>query len=383
MSDQSTQYNVTIHGTVYGLAIGDQASVAMERKPAAQPPAPFMLPPLPPQGIVGRDNALTQVYDLLALGDEAATDLPPVALLGLGGIGKTTLATAVGRLPFVAQRFPDGVLWTAVGPTPTIRILLDNLGRALGVDLLPERDETACRDRLRAVLYHRRVLLIIDDVWEVAHTQYFTIAGPRCRTVLTTRESPVAYTFATRERSLRVDVLKPDAALALLRRLAPEAVSADEKSARRLCERLEFLPLALTLAGRLLANEADVPTRMQRLVSELIERRDSRLTLLQAEGRLGLSEDKPVSLQAILGMSVDRLDETDKQRFAMLSVFGGDPLTWEINAVAHVWDSSVEEAEASVAQFIQRGLVERRGERYWMHALLADYAGELMEQMGL
>ena len=382
MDSRSSEYSVTIHGTAYGLAIGDQASVTMEGRPAAQTPAPFMLPPLPPQGVVGRDDALTQVYDLLALGEEAATDLPPVALLGLGGIGKTTIATAVGRLPFVAQRFPDGVLWTAVGPNPTIRILLDNLGRALGVDLLPERDETACRDRLRAVLYHRRVLLIIDDVWEVAHTQYFTIAGPRCRTVLTTRESPVAYTFATRERSLRVDVLKPDAALALLRRLAPE-VSADEKSAQRLCERLEFLPLALTLAGRLLATEADVPTRMQRLVSELIERRDSRLKLLQAEGRLGLSEDQPVSLQAILGMSVDRLDQTDKERFGMLSVFGGDPLTWELNAVAHVWDCPIEEAEVTVSQFVQRGLVERRGERYWMHALLADYAGELMEQMGL
>jgi hypothetical protein len=177
--------------------------------------------------------------------------------------------------------------------------------------------------------------------------------------------------------------LKPEAALALLRRLASKTVTADEEIAKRLCARLEYLPLALTLAGRLLATEADVPSRMQRLVSELIERREARLQLLQAEGRLGLNEDEAVSLQAILGMSVDRLSRTDQERFAMLAVFGGDPLTWEINATAYVWECSMEEAEATISRFIQRGLVEPRDDRYWMHALLADYAAELMEEMEL
>lgn len=384
MSNESTKYIITIHGTAYGLAIGAQASAATELGTSAMRiPPPFMTPPLPPQGVFGRDETLTHIYDLLALGDEKATNVPPVVLRGLGGIGKTTLAIALGRLEMIPRLFPDGVFWAALGPNPTIRILLDGWGRALGVDLLPEPDENACRDRLRAILHHRRVLLIIDDVWEVAHGDYFTVAGPQCRTLLTTRESPVAFTLTTRERTLRVDVLKPAAALALLRSLAPEAVAADEQSATRLCERLEFLPLALTLAGRLLAIEADVPSRMQRLVSELIERREARLQLLQAEGRPGLAEDQPVSLQAILGMSVDRLDRTDQERFAMLSVFGGDPLTWEINATAHVWECSVEEAEDTTSRYIQRGLVEPRNGRYWMHALLADYAAEMMEEMGL
>ncbi len=384
MTHDSAKYNVHIHGTAYGLVVGDQASAAIELGASAtRIPAPFMTPSLPPQGVFGRDETLTQIYDLLALSDEKATDVPPVALRGLGGIGKTTLAIALGRLETIPRIFPDGVLWVALGPNPTIRILLDGWGRALDVDLLPERDENACRDRLRAILYHRRVLLIIDDVWEVAHGDYFTVAGPRCRTLLTTRESPVAFTLATRERTLRVDVLEPTAALALLQSLAPEAVAADEQSATRLCQRLEFLPLALTLAGRLLAIEADIPSRMQRLVGELIERREARLQLLQAEGRPGLAEGQPVALQAILGMSVDRLDKTDQERFAMLSVFGGDPLTWEINATAHIWECSVEDAEDSISRFIQRGLVEPRNGRYWMHALLADYAAEMMEEMGL
>jgi len=362
---------------------GEAAPHKSQTEVALDPNVPFQAPPLPPQGIIGRNDALGQLTELLAFDDEHAKDVRPVALRGMGGIGKTTLAIALARLGKAHQLFPDGILWTALGPNPTVRLHLDSWGRALGVDLLPERDEDACRDRLRAVLYHRRVLIMVDDVWDAAHGNYFQIAGPQCRTVFTTREVPVANDLATRERTLRVDVLKPKAALELLRRLSPEAVDTDKKLAMRLCERLEFLPLGLTLAGRLLANEADVPSRMQRLVGELIERREDRLKLLQTEGRLGLDEEQPASIQAILGLSVNRLGKIDQDRFAMLAVFGGEPLTWEINAASYVWECTVEQAEDTVSRLIQRGLVERRDDRYWMHALLADYAEEMMEDRGL
>jgi hypothetical protein len=331
--------------------------------------------------VLGREDALARLVALLAFDQPEVSNAPPVALHGMGGIGKTTLAIALARSEIVPRLFPDGVLWVGVGPSPTLRNLLEDWGRALGVSLVGERDEAACQERLRTILHRRRLLLVVDDVWEVAHGQAFLLAGPQCRTLLTTRESPAAYTLATRERTLRVDLLQPEAALALLRRLAPEAVYGDEASARRLCERLEFLPLALTLAGHLLAIEAEVPGRLQRLVGELIERGDARLHLLQTESRLGLTPDQPASLHAILGMSVARLSRDDQERFAMLAVFGAEPLTWEIEAATQVWACSLEQAESTTASLIQRGLVLRRGERYWMHGLLADYATEMMTTM--
>lgn len=341
----------------------------------------YQIPSLPPQGVFGREDAISKVAHLLEVNDKTILNLSPVALRGMGGIGKTTLAIAFAHT--YASKFQDGVLWTSLGPKPTSRLLLDTWGRSLGLDLLPERDEAACQNRLKEFLHDKQVLVIIDDVWDTIQGNHFLVGGPSSRTLITTRELPIANDFATRERVLRVDVLKPEAALALLQKLAPETAQVDKSISTRLCERLEFLPLAITLAGRMLANEADVPQRMQRLLGELIERRDSRLQLLQTEGRPGLEEEKPVSLQAILGMSVDRLDKNDQERFAMLSIFGGEPLTWELKAVSAVWQTPVEETEATVAKFIQRGLVEPRDGRYWMHALLADYAAELMEQMGL
>lgn len=343
---------------------------------------PFLIPSLPPQGVLGRDTFLKQVTDLLGMGDTALTDVAPIALRGMGGIGKTTLAIAIGRR--VAHLFPDGVLWVALGPKPNIRSHLHQWGRVIGVDLLPEPDEEACRVRLQSAFYHRRLLLLIDDVWEAKHGRFFTLGGPNGRTLFTTRESPVAHALTTRERTLSVDVLSPEAAFMLLSRLVPE-IANDEKHAHALCDRLEYLPLALTLAGRMLANEAEVPSRMQRLLQELIEQREARLQLSQNEGRLGMNNDEtlPVSLQAILGMSVSRLNQVDQERFAMLSVFGGEPLTWEVYAVAHVWECSLDGAMETISHFIQRGLVERQNGRYWMHTLLADYATDMREALGL
>lgn len=346
----------------------------------SQDASPFMTPLLPPQGIFGREVDLAQIMTLLHPAQTPNVDGYAVALRGMGGVGKTTLAMAVGRSANIAELFPDGVLWTALGPKPVLRPLLNQWGRALGVDLQALPDEAACQERLRTLLFHRRALLIVDDIWDIQHGRAFVVGGPLCRLLVTTRELPIARELAMKERTLNVDILPIEAALALLRHLAPEAVTTDERTALRLLERLEYLPLGVTLAGRLLASEAAVPQRMERLLQELIEHRQSRLQLLQAEVRPGLGVgEEPASLQAILGMSVERLDQIDQDRFAMLSAFGGEPYTWEIVAVANVWHCTPNEAEATVARFIQRGLVERRGDRFWMHILLADYAEEMRE----
>lgn len=341
----------------------------------------YQLPPLPPQGIFGREDEIVSLSGFLKPESPEIAELAPVALRGMGGIGKTTLALSFAYK--FRDAFPDGVLWTSLGPKSTTRLLLDAWGRALDIDLLPERDEAACQNRLRQHLHDKRMLIVVDDIWDVIHGDNFLVGGPYSRTLLTTREKPIANHFTTPDRVLGINVLKPEDSLALLYKLAPETKQVDKKISMRLCERLEFLPLAITLAGRMIANESDIPQRMQRLVGELIERRESRLSLLKEEGRPGLDEENPVSLQAILGMSVERLSKPDQERFAMLSVFGGEPLTWELKAVSAVWETSIEESEATIARFIHRGLVEPRNGRFWMHALLADYAAGLMEEMNL
>lgn len=343
------------------------------------------VPPPPVQGVFGRETLLQEIVRLLTPEPTGQSHVHPLALWGMGGIGKTTLATLIGHDPRVQSLFSDGVLWTAVGPeTKAIRPRLEGLGRMMHIDLRPEFDEAACVDRLRSELSSQKALLIIDDVWSVAYGNHFrNIAGPRCRTLITTRDAIVAYGLATREGTLQVDVLSEHAALGLLRRLAPEAVRADEEAAKRLCEQLGYLPLGLTLAGRLLANESDVPAHLRQVMGELLEGRGARLDLPADEGRPGLREGQRVFLSDILGMSVERLSDREQQCFAMLSRFGAEPLHWTVEDAAAVWDCSEQEAAATVSRLFQRALVGGRGEQYWLHALLCDYATELCKRSGL
>ena len=68
----------------------------------------------------------------------------------------------------IRKRFPDGVLWAGLGDTTFVRLKLEAWGRALGIDIVPERSDEACRERLRAVLANRRVLIIVDDICATA-----------------------------------------------------------------------------------------------------------------------------------------------------------------------------------------------------------------------
>jgi len=342
---------------------------------------PLTVPQIPPQGVFGRETDLRTLQQLLAFKD-VQTDVPPVCLLGMGGIGKTTLATALGRFPGITQVFPHGILWTELGPKPIIRLRLDEWGKQVGLDLAPLPDEEACSRRLRDALYHRHALIIVDDVWDSAAGQLFKVGGPNCRMLFVTRELPIANDLVTPNRIYRVNTISPAAALAFLRTLAPHVVSTDESAAKLLCKKLEFLPLAITLAGRYLANEALTHRRKKMLVQGLLSSADERLALPQFENRLSIEDARP-SLRAILGLSVERLDHIDQERFAMLSVFGSEPLSWKESAAAFLWDCNEDEADATITRLIQHGLVEQWKDRYRMHALFADYAYVLREEWKL
>jgi NB-ARC domain len=345
--------------------------------------APVRIPPLPAQTIQGRHEFVEDLVRQLRLSASDHLDSRPLALWGMPGIGKTTVLNALAHKSEIQDWFSGGIVWVSVGPRPSVRRLLTEIGSEFGVDLLPATDDAACVDRLRSALHRRRALLLIDDLWDAAHGRQFLLTGPQGRTILTTRESLVAYPLVTRARSLRVQELDPKAALAILHDHAPEAVERECKLAEHLCQKLGYLPLAINLAGRLIAQEADVPGRVRTIINELIKHRSARLHLTQDEQRPGLDPKKPRTVQAIIGMSVERLQRRDQDRFAVLSVFGAEPLWWPIDHAATVWHCSVREAELTTSRLIQRGLVELRDDRYWMHALIADYAGELARSRGL
>ena len=104
-------------------------------------------PPRMSDRLVERPDLSEAVVALLAEGG-------PVALTGMGGAGKSTLAAGACGDRRVRQQFRDGVTWLEAAPGQDPVTLLDDLGRRLG---LPESESgfttvAQGRDKLAAML---------------------------------------------------------------------------------------------------------------------------------------------------------------------------------------------------------------------------------------
>ena len=127
---------------------------------------PFMAPPRPLHGLVGRDALLHGLKQRLFFGGSLALS----ALNGLPGIGKTALAIELANDPQVLEHFEDGVLWVGLGRQPDILALLGMWGMVLNI--APDHMAKLASVKERAKIIHaaigtRRMLLVMDDAWQV------------------------------------------------------------------------------------------------------------------------------------------------------------------------------------------------------------------------
>ena len=112
----------------------------------------------------------------------------------MGGIGKSVLARALCDDPVVRQAFPDAILWFTIGRERTAdpRAQLEEAARALHDDPSHYATLPSARNRFRSILRNQAVLIVLDDVWDIAAIQPFCVDSPRSRLLLTTRTSAIA-----------------------------------------------------------------------------------------------------------------------------------------------------------------------------------------------
>lgn len=325
--------------------------------------------------LFGRDDALSEMRARLT---EAPTTVL-TAVRGWPGVGKTTLATALAHDTEVNKALSDGVLWAALGPDADPMPVLGSWLTALGVSPhdMPSAEDRCTR--LAALLRNRRMLLIIDDVWDASQARLLCVGGRDCRTVITTRHPEVARALGLAEQAVyHLDVLSEDASLALLRDLAPAAVDMDPDGTRRLVQELEGLPLALKVAGGLLAAESGMGWGIGDLLAELTEGRRILQEQVPADLTDLASQTRP-TVAILLHKSTDRLDDLNRDRFALLGAFVPKPATFDEPAAGALWE--VDDPRPTLRLLADRGLLEPAGGgRFQMHALLAVHAQALCDE---
>lgn len=378
--EQVVEMNTSSQDNVVTFLLLPHSEVGASPSLRPAPAFPFCDPFLPPpfagkDRLVGRDVLLQQLGQRI-LGTRR------IALHGLPGVGKTALAIALAHNDEIRARFSDGVLWAGLGLQAHLLAEFRRWGAELGISL-PETTTLSLhetwREALKATLEERRLLLVIDDVWQADIVNALDIGGSACAYVLTTRFEHIATNFAGAENAFLIPELEEAAGVEVLTRFAPELMEKEREIVWDLVRAVGGLPLALTLMSKYLGGQAftNQPRRLRAALTYL-QNNTQRLYLQMPHGSVGRSPSLPeraeVSVESVIALSYVNLPPSAQLALHALSVFPAKPKLLSRDAVLAVTEASVETLQV----LCDAGLLEQaRSGHYLIHPLIIDYTRTL------
>jgi hypothetical protein len=334
---------------------------------AAADPGESVTPGLLPRDVpefTGRDRELARL-----VGRKGGGRVVVTAIGGTAGVGKTALAVHAAHQ--LLGEFPDGHLYADLhgyteGEAPTepgevLEVFLRGLG--VRADEIPAGVEERS-GLLRQVLASRRVLMVLDN----ARTEVLVrllLPGAGASLVLVTSRSMLPGLEVDERISL--DVLTEDEAVALLAGLGGHRAAADPTAVAEVARLCGRLPLALRIAGQVLATHPTWP--VVRLAQLLASERD-RLA------RLGAGD---LQVRAAFEVSYQELAEQDARLFRLLGLHPGPDFT--ATAAAALAGTEGESAESALGRLANAHLVtEDTVGRFALHDLLRLFARSTCQQ---
>ncbi len=254
-------------------ALPDQAQHATVLPPEAlTPPAGIEAPPnltnLPHHTgmFVGRAGELARLADAVtASADVAGAGVVVLAVHGLGGVGKSTLAA---RYAATHQRDFSVIWWVTADSPAGIDTGLAALATALQPALAGLLPTEVLRERaVQWLASHDRWLVVLDNVTDPAHAQALLARAATGRLVITSRRATGWRGIAT---PVRLDVLAPGEARHLLAAILTHGGDPDPgrlAGADALCAELGYLPLAIEQAGAYIAETGTTPAAYLQLLA--------------------------------------------------------------------------------------------------------------------
>ncbi|XP_073123657.1 putative late blight resistance protein homolog R1A-3 [Henckelia pumila] len=220
--------------------------------------------------MVGSDEKLNEILDILT-GQQSNRQM--VAIVGMGGIGKTTLANHVYEHPYINIHF-DICAWATISQEYSARNIiyemLSEIGRSgsesrLSDDQLGQAKCHTGDEQLGELLYKklfgRRYLIVLDDLWSIeAWDKIKQFFPDHCdngnRIMITTRVKKVAEQLSSCPL-FELDLIDDNRSWELMREKVfghqqgcpPEL----EELGKDIAKNCEGLPLAIVVIGGLLA----------------------------------------------------------------------------------------------------------------------------------
>ncbi|KAL5714866.1 DNA-binding transcription factor adr1 [Ranunculus cassubicifolius] len=293
-----------------------------------------------------------------------------IGICGIGGSGKTTLASELSRDPQIRKHFHDRVYFVTVSQSPNLELLKQTLGAKLthfgsGWQLEDDRGYGGGQS-----------LVILDDVWSLHALEQLIINVPGCKTLVVSRfKFPTVF-----NQTYDVELLRDDEAMSLFcysafgQKSIPSSV--DRKLVEQVVVECKGLPLALKVIGASLRDQ-------------------HQMFWTSAKNRLSrgetICESHEMKLLKSMEVSIGYLSEKVRECFLDLASFPEDkkiPLDVLVNMWAEIHDLDAEEAFAILVELSNKNLITlvkdaRAGDTYSSYFEISVTEHDVLRDMAL
>ncbi|XP_042501762.1 putative disease resistance protein RGA3 [Macadamia integrifolia] len=279
--------------------------------------------------VVGRVDDKSKLLDMLVntSNDQIISVIP---IVGMGGIGKTTLAQLIFNDQLIVNNF-DLRMWVCVSEEIEVKRLLKEIIESAGAKCDASNLDVIARN-LQEKLIRKRFLLVLDDVWIVDHfvEKWDTLITPLrsggvgSKVIVTTRSTEVAGIVASNDTYHDLGILPEKECWSLFSRRAfsnggPLETPNLVEIGRRITKKCGGVPLAVKVLGSLMHSK-----------------KEHEWSSMEEEEVWNLLKDRNRGIMPILKLSYDHLPSHLKHCFAYCSVFPKD-YTFDKRRLIQLW----------------------------------------------
>ncbi|WP_081424200.1 tetratricopeptide repeat protein [Anabaena sp. WA102] len=332
---------------------------------------PHNIPNSNTQKFIGREHELKKIHQHLQTSNHAVIS----AIQGMGGIGKTELATQYSLEHLSLKSYPGGICW------------LSATNQNLGLQIIE-----FCRTHFRLnppdnVLSKQvdwcwqswptgNTLVVIDDVQNYPAIQpYLPPQSSQFKVLITTRlklDFPVSCTLSLQILSL------PEAMALLSELIGEDRLNQETAQAEELCQRLGYLPLALQLVGRYVKyRQISCAEMLQRLAAKGINHPAFDIDAHDPTWTLSITR----GVQAAFELSWEVISYSAQELGCLLSLFALAPIPWLLIQSASR-EKNIENLENARIELERLHLLQSENyDHYQLHQLIRDFLQVKLEKL--
>ncbi|GLU05051.1 hypothetical protein SLE2022_221750 [Rubroshorea leprosula] len=223
--------------------------------------------------VYGREEDVSKIVRLL-VDSSSQHDLPVMIIVGMAGLGKTTIAKAVFKNGEIQEQFGDNRMWVCVSENFDVKKILMEILNSCGGSRSAERDfgsTDLVMEEIQKKLGEKNYLLILDDVWSEERQMWEDLRDcllgisenkvSWCKVLVTTRLENVASLMALSDEHIhRPRQLNEDECWSIIKQRAfgdnsvPEGL---EGIGKQIAKRCKGIPLVASIIGAILQKKRD------------------------------------------------------------------------------------------------------------------------------